>query len=49
MDHTPFIIGSYAVTAVVLAWCALVPLLRLRRLRASLTERQRRRQPEMER
>lgn len=42
MDHTPFIIGSYAAFAVVLAWCAFTPVLRMRRLRRALTERYRR-------
>jgi len=43
MDHTPFIIASYAATALVLGWCALAPILRMRRLRRDLVERQRRR------
>ena len=43
MDHAPFIIGSYAVAAVVLAWCALAPALRLRRLRRELAARHRNR------
>ncbi len=43
MDHTPFIVGSYAAGAVILAWCAIAPVLRMRRLRRELAERQRRR------
>lgn len=42
MDHTPFIVGSYAACAVVLTWCAVAPLLRMRRLKRELTERYRR-------
>jgi heme exporter protein CcmD len=42
MDHTPFILGSYAACAVVLTWTAVAPLLRLRRLKRELTERYRR-------
>lgn len=26
ISHTPFIIGSYVITAVLMAWCALAPL-----------------------
>lgn len=42
MDHTPFIIGSYGAFAIVLAWCAIAPVLRMRRLRRELAERHRR-------
>ena len=42
MDHTPFILGSYAAFAVVLSWCALTPILRMRRVRRELSERLRR-------
>ena len=42
MDHTPFIIGSYAAFAIVLTWCAVAPVLRMRRLRRTLSERYRR-------
>jgi heme exporter protein CcmD len=42
MDHTPFIIGSYGAFAIVLAWCAIAPVLRMRRLRRELLERHRR-------
>ena len=28
MDHTPFIIGSYAIGAVVLLWTAISPILK---------------------
>jgi hypothetical protein len=31
MDHTPFIIGSYVVAALVLGWTAVAPVLRGRR------------------
>ena len=42
MDHTPFIVGAYAACAVVLTWCALSPVLRMRRVRRELAERYRR-------
>lgn len=42
MDHTPFIVGSYAAFAIVLTWCAVTPVLRMRRLRRELAERFRR-------
>ncbi len=42
MDHTPFIIGSYAAFAIVLTWCAVAPVLRMRTLRRELEERYRR-------
>ncbi len=42
MDHTPFIVGSYVVFAVVLTWCAVAPVLRMRRVRRELSERYRR-------
>lgn len=42
MDHTPFIIGSYAAAAVILAWCALAPVLRMRSLRKDINEQLRR-------
>jgi heme exporter protein CcmD len=42
MDHTPFIVGSYAAFAVVLTWCAFAPVLRMRKLRRELEERYRR-------
>ena len=28
MDHTPFIIGSYAIGAIVLLWTAVAPLIK---------------------
>jgi heme exporter protein CcmD len=28
MSHMPFIVASYAIGAIVLAWCALAPLFR---------------------
>ena len=36
MNHLPYILAAYAVGAVVLTWCAVAPLLRLRALRARL-------------
>ena len=42
MDHTPFIVGSYAAFAIVLTWCAVAPVLRMRKLRRELTQRYRR-------
>ena len=30
MDHTPFILAAYAAASVILAWCAIAPLLRVR-------------------
>jgi heme exporter protein CcmD len=44
MDHTPFIVGSYAAAAIVLTWCALSPVLRMRRIRKDLMEREIKRQ-----
>lgn len=42
MDHTPFIIGSYAAAAVILGWCALAPMLRMRKIRREINEQMRR-------
>lgn len=36
MDHAPFIWAAYALSAVVLAWTAIAPLLRRRRALAQL-------------
>lgn len=36
MAHEPFIIAAYAAAGALLAWCALVPVLRGRRLRREL-------------
>ncbi|WP_191621406.1 heme exporter protein CcmD [Marinihelvus fidelis] len=35
MNHTPFILSAYAIAVVVLAWCAIAPVLRGRRFRKS--------------
>jgi len=35
-DHGTFIIAAYAAAAVILAWCALAPVLRARKVRAHL-------------
>jgi heme exporter protein CcmD len=32
MDHAPFILAAYAIAAVLLAWCALSPVLGGRKL-----------------
>ena len=42
MDHTPFIVASYSISAVVLTWVAIAPVLRMRRLRRELAARYRR-------
>jgi heme exporter protein CcmD len=42
MDHTPFIVGAYAVTALVLGWVALAPLLQARRFTRKWHSRQQR-------
>ena len=39
MDHTPFIIAAYGITTVVLLWCALTPIVKLRRIRKQLAVR----------
>lgn len=36
MSHTPFIIASFGIAAVLLTWCALVPLVQGRKLAAQL-------------
>lgn len=41
MNHAPFIFASYAVAAVVFGWCALAPVWRARRFRASWQARER--------
>lgn len=38
MDHTPFIWSAYGLTAAVLAWTALAPVLRRRRTLAQLEQ-----------
>jgi len=42
MSHTPFILASYAISAVVLMWAAFSPLLSQRTLLKQLKSRQRR-------
>lgn len=42
MDHTPFIIGSYAAAALILGWCALAPVLRMRKICREINEQLRR-------
>ena len=46
MSHTPFILSSYAVFAVVLLWCAVSPVLRrkkaLRKIRTVIDIEERR-------
>ena len=39
MSHTPFILGAYAAGILVLAWCALAPVVRTRRLVRALRAR----------
>ena len=39
MSHSPFIIAAYAVAAVLLAWCALIPVLQGRKLAKQLRQR----------
>ncbi len=39
MSHIPFIIASYGVAAVLLAWCALIPVIQGRKLAKQLRHR----------
>lgn len=39
MSHTPFIIASYTIAAVLLVWCALTPLLQGRKLASQLRKK----------
>ena len=39
MDHTPFIVGAYGAAIIILAWCALAPIARTRRLKNALRAR----------
>ncbi len=39
MSHTPFIIAAYSAAAVLLAWCALVPVIQGRKLAKQLRQR----------
>lgn len=36
MSHTPYIVASYAISAVVMLWCALAPLLKKRAALANI-------------
>lgn len=36
-EHSTFIIASYAAAALILAWCALSPVLRTRKVRQQLS------------
>jgi len=40
MSHTPFIVGSYVISAVVLLWAAFAPVIQKRLLLKQLTSRQ---------
>lgn len=42
MDHTPFIVASYAISAVVLLWAAVSPVINRRSLLKQLKIRQER-------
>ncbi len=42
MDHTPFIVGAYVTGALVFTWCAVAPVMRMRRLRRDLARHYRR-------
>jgi heme exporter protein CcmD len=37
MEHSTFIIAAYGATGIILAWCAIAPLLRATKLKAQLT------------
>lgn len=39
MSHTPFIIASYGIAAVLLTWCALVPLFQAKKLASQLRKK----------
>ena len=39
MSHTPFIVASYAIAAVLLAWCAFAPMLQARKLKRDISRR----------
>lgn len=39
MSHTPFIVASYAITAVLLAWCAFAPVIQGRKLKQDISRR----------
>ena len=42
MSHTPFIVASYAISAVLLLWAAFAPVVNKRNLFKQLKSRQRR-------
>ena len=39
MDHTPFIVAAYSIAAVLLTWCALVPVFKGRALKRTILTR----------
>ncbi len=39
MPHAPFIIATYAITAVLLTWCALAPVIQIRKLKQAILQR----------
>ena len=39
MPHAPFIIASYTIAAVLLAWCAIAPVLHARKLKKDILRR----------
>ena len=40
MSHTPFILGAYAISAVLLLWAAMAPVINKRKLLRQLKNRQ---------
>lgn len=39
MPHAPFIIAAYAIALVLLAWCALAPVMQGRKLKKTILQR----------
>jgi hypothetical protein len=39
MSHTPFIIASYIITAALLSWCALAPLVQGKKIKEAIFKR----------
>lgn len=39
MSHTPFIIASYTIAAVLMAWCAFAPILQGKNLKQGILRR----------
>jgi len=39
MDHGPFILAAYSIAAVLLCWCALVPVFHGRKLKRAILTR----------